>query len=323
MTLQRRLAWVALGVAFVHSVFGAIVRISGSGMGCGEHWPDCNGALVPTFTSYTTVIELTHRCLAATLLGVTAALVLVAWRDGRVGTAVTSGSSVLRAAALALGLEVVAALVGMVVVLLALSSRTLIAVHYTIAMATLATLVIAVQRTGGLGAAGVRPGDASRRTDRGALVAATLAFITVVFGALTANLPGAAESCLGFPWCRLAMTDLSGTLPVQITHRVLALLLFLHLLGLAAAVTRRREAPALVRAAWAAFGVVVLQIVVAASLVELRLPPALQSLHQATGTLVWIAAFTLAALARRAALPALATQPVETARAAGAAGAMA
>jgi cytochrome c oxidase assembly protein subunit 15 len=323
MTLQRRLAWLALGVAFVHSAFGAIVRISGSGMGCGEHWPDCNGALVPTFTSYTTVIELTHRCLAATLLGVTAALVLVAWRDGRVGTAVKSGGSVLRAASLALGLELVAALVGMVVVLLALSSRALIAVHYTIAMATLATLVIAVQRTGGLGAATVRPGDASRRTYRGALGAATLAFITVVFGALTANLAGAAESCLGFPWCRLAMTDLSGTLPVQITHRVLAILLFLHLLGLATAITRRRESPVLVRAGWTAWGIVVLQIVIAASLVELRLPPALQSLHQATGTLVWIAAFALAALARRAAVPALVTQPLGTARAAGAAGAMA
>jgi cytochrome c oxidase assembly protein subunit 15 len=323
MTLQRRLAWLALGVAFVHSVFGAIVRISGSGMGCGEHWPDCNGALVPTFTSYTTVIELTHRCLAATLLGVTAALVLVAWRDGRVGTAVKNGGSVLRAASLALGLELVAALVGMVVVLLALSSRALIAVHYTIAMATLATLVVAVQRTGGLGAANVRPGDASRRTYRGALGAATLAFITVVFGALTANLAGAAESCLGFPWCRLAMTDLSGTLPVQITHRVLAILLFLHLLGLATVITRRRESPVLVRAGWTAWGIVVLQIVIAASLVELRLPPALQSLHQATGTLVWIAAFALAALARRAAVSALVTQPLGTARAAGAAGAMA
>jgi hypothetical protein len=63
--------------------------------------------------------------------------------------------------------------------------------------------------------------------------------------------------------------------------------------------------------------------VIAASLVELRLPPALQSLHQATGTLVWIAAFALAALARRAAVSALVTQPLGTARAAGAAGAMA
>jgi heme A synthase len=323
MSLIRKLSWLALGVAFVHSVFGAIVRISGSGMGCGEHWPDCNGTLVPTFTSYTTVVEVTHRCLAAALLGVTLALVVVARRQARRYGAAGARGSVVRAASLALSLEVVAALVGMVVVMLALSSRALIAVHYTIAMAILATLVIAVQRTGGLGAGATREGDTSRRTYRAATAAAGIAFVTVVFGALTANLAGAAESCLGFPWCRLGMTDLSRTLPVQITHRVLALLLFLHLLGLATGVTRRRESRVIVRAAWAAFGIVVLQIVVAASLVELRLPPALQSLHQATGTLVWVAAFALAALARRGAAVTVVARTVSVSQPAGAAGAVA
>ena len=323
MTLQRRLAWLALGVAFVHSVFGAIVRISGSGMGCGEHWPDCNGALVPTFTSYTTVIELTHRCLAATLLGVTAALVLVAWRDGRTGTAAKRGGSVLRAAALALGLELVAALVGMVVVLLALSSRALIAVHYTIAMATLATLVIAVQRTGGSGSGerapwrrlaahlprragrrhpGVHHGclrGAHREPGRGGGIVSRFSVVPARDDgpqrdpARADHTPGPGHSAVSAP-----------ARPRDRDHA-------------------RRESPVLVRAGWTAFGIVVLQIVIAASLVELRLPPALQSLHQATGTLVWIAAFALAALARRAALPALVMQPVGTARAAGAAGAMA
>jgi cytochrome c oxidase assembly protein subunit 15 len=323
MSTVRRLSWLALGVAFVHSVFGAIVRISGSGMGCGEHWPDCNGTLVPTFTSYTTVVELTHRCLAAALLGVTGALVVVARRQARRDGAAGARGSVAGAASLALGLEIVAALVGMVVVELALSSRALIAIHYAIAMAILATLVIAVQRAGGLGAATTRQGDASRRTYRGAAAGAGIAFVTVVFGALTANLAGAAQSCLGFPWCRLGMTDVSGTLPVQITHRVLALLLFLHLLGLASGISRRRESPVMVRAAWTAFGIVVLQIVVAASLVEFRLPPALQSLHQATGTLVWVAAFALAALARRAGAPTPVARTASVSQPAGAAGAIA
>ncbi len=44
------------------------------------------------------------------------------------------------------------------------------------------------------------------------------------------------------------------------------------------------------------------QIVVAAALVETQLPPGLQSLHQAVGTLVWIAVVIFALLARRAAL---------------------
>lgn len=317
MTLLRRCAWVALGLAFVHSAFGAIVRISGSGMGCGEHWPDCNGALIPAITHYTVAIEITHRVLAATLLAITGAIVLVASTRRRQPN-VGGPGGVLRPAVLAFSLEIVAALVGMAVVLLALSNRALIAVHYTIAMAIVATLVVTVQRTGGLGAALVSRGEVSRRTGRGAAAAAVLAFVTVVFGALTANLAGAAQSCLGFPWCRLGMTDAMGTLHVQLTHRALALLLFLHLLGLAVGVTRRGEPRAIVRAAWAAFGIVILQIVIAASLVELRLPPVLQSLHQATGTLLWVAVFAFAALARRASTPAPIAQGVGIPRPAGA-----
>jgi heme A synthase len=316
MTGLRRLSWFALGLAFAQSAFGAIVRISGSGMGCGEHWPDCNGALVPTITNYTVAIEITHRILAAMLLVTTGAIVLLAFRRQRLSN-VGGPGDVLRAALLAVSLEIVAALVGMAVVLLALSNRSLIAVHYTIAMAILATLVVTVQRTGGLGAALVTRGDVSRRTYRGAAAAAGLAFVTVVFGALTANLAGAAQSCLGFPWCRLGMADAMGTLHVQLTHRVLALLLFLHLLGLGVGVTRRGEARAIVRAVWAAFGIIILQVVIAASLVELGLPPVLQSLHQATGTLLWVAVFTFAALARRGASPAPIAQGVGVPRPAG------
>ena len=39
----RRAAYAALAVSLVHIIFGAIVRISGSGMGCGDHWPTCYG----------------------------------------------------------------------------------------------------------------------------------------------------------------------------------------------------------------------------------------------------------------------------------------
>ena len=39
----RRLSYAALVIAFAQIVFGAIVRISGSGWGCGEHWPKCDG----------------------------------------------------------------------------------------------------------------------------------------------------------------------------------------------------------------------------------------------------------------------------------------
>jgi heme a synthase len=43
MNAVRRLSVAALVVACLHLIFGAIVRISGSGMGCGDNWPKCYG----------------------------------------------------------------------------------------------------------------------------------------------------------------------------------------------------------------------------------------------------------------------------------------
>lgn len=48
-------------------LFGAWVRITGSGAGCGDHWPTCGGELVPRAPSAQTLIEYTHRVTSGTL----------------------------------------------------------------------------------------------------------------------------------------------------------------------------------------------------------------------------------------------------------------
>jgi cytochrome c oxidase assembly protein subunit 15 len=48
-------------------LFGAWVRITGSGAGCGDHWPTCGGVLVPRAPSLQTLIEYTHRITSGTL----------------------------------------------------------------------------------------------------------------------------------------------------------------------------------------------------------------------------------------------------------------
>ena len=57
----RRFAWTVLGVNLFVILWGAFVRASGSGAGCGRHWPFCNGEVLPTRPSATTMIELAHR----------------------------------------------------------------------------------------------------------------------------------------------------------------------------------------------------------------------------------------------------------------------
>jgi heme a synthase len=62
----RFAAFVLAYLLFV-ILFGAWVRISGSGAGCGDHWPTCGGQLVPRAPSVQTLIEYTHRITSGTL----------------------------------------------------------------------------------------------------------------------------------------------------------------------------------------------------------------------------------------------------------------
>jgi heme a synthase len=68
-----RLAAVTLAWNVVVILWGAFVRATGSGAGCGSHWPLCNGEVVPAAPAAATLIELTHRLTSGV------ALILVLW----------------------------------------------------------------------------------------------------------------------------------------------------------------------------------------------------------------------------------------------------
>src|SRR6266576_1048826 len=74
------LAWIAALCAYLLIILGAVVRISGSGMGCGDRWPLCNGHLFPSLNDIPTVIEWSHRLVAAVLSVLVIALVVLDWR---------------------------------------------------------------------------------------------------------------------------------------------------------------------------------------------------------------------------------------------------
>lgn len=77
-------AWTFLGYLIAVVLFGAWVRITHSGAGCGDHWPTCHGEVVPLAPSLETIIEYTHRVTSG-LLGVLG-LVLVGWAWRRYST---------------------------------------------------------------------------------------------------------------------------------------------------------------------------------------------------------------------------------------------
>ena len=305
MKTIRRLSYVALGVAFAQIVFGAIVRITGSGWGCGEHWPKCDGRWLPPLDRSDLIIEVSHRYLALGVTLVVLALAITAWRRRR-ESGIAGRGGPLRPAVAALVVVVATAFLGMITIKLGLNPIVIV-LHLALAMTLLATIIVAGIRAGGFGAGrATRLGadDSSRaaaaKSWRVARIAVVLAFAVLVLGALTANL-GAAGACLGFPGCRVYTSPNRGLVMLQLTHRVVAFLFALHVLGAVIMTVRRPVARVVKAAASITLGAIVLQILVAAALVEMRLPPVLQSLHQAVGTLVWIAVAIWAALAHRAA----------------------
>lgn len=76
----RRGAWWLLGYTVLVILWGAFVRATGSGAGCGSHWPLCNGELIPRSPTVETIIELSHR-VSSGLLGIfVVAFVVAAFR---------------------------------------------------------------------------------------------------------------------------------------------------------------------------------------------------------------------------------------------------
>jgi heme A synthase len=80
MTFFARYAWATLAYNFLVVLWGAFVRATGSGAGCGEHWPTCNGEVIPRAEAIETMIEFTHRLTSGVALLLTVALVVMAVR---------------------------------------------------------------------------------------------------------------------------------------------------------------------------------------------------------------------------------------------------
>jgi heme A synthase len=297
MTTLRRISYAALGVAFTHLVFGAIVRISGSGLGCGENWPKCQGYWIPPMSRPDLVIEVTHRYLATLLILSLLTLAVAAIRMRR-EPGVGGRGGVLRPALTAALLVFVVAAFGAVTVFYGNPAWATV-VHWTLAMSLVAVLMTAVIRAGGFGGTRVLSEPVSGRPTRAAYVAATMAFLAVVMGGLTAKVPSAAVGCLEFPMC--GPNPAAPGLPhwIQLTHRTIAFLLILHLFGMVMAGRKRRESVIVRRATLIAFAFAFTQLLVAGAMIGMHLPPVLRSMHEAVGVSVWLSTFALAYLARR------------------------
>lgn len=89
-----RYAWILVAYTLLVILWGAYVRATGSGAGCGSHWPTCNGDVIPRPEQIETVIEFTHRVTSA-IMG-PMAIIFFAWAwwvYGGWGHRVTKGAA--------------------------------------------------------------------------------------------------------------------------------------------------------------------------------------------------------------------------------------
>ncbi len=74
-------SWIVLACNLLVILWGAYVRASGSGAGCGNHWPLCNGEVLPRSSTTQTLVELTHRLTSGCALLLIVILFIWAFRS--------------------------------------------------------------------------------------------------------------------------------------------------------------------------------------------------------------------------------------------------
>jgi heme A synthase len=308
LTRFAKFAWFYLALNVVVIIWGGIVRATGSGAGCGAHWPTCNGEVIPTDATWHTWVEFSHR-MSTGVLGILT-IVLVVWAL----RAYPRGSLVRLGAWLTAFFIVTESAIGAGLVLLELVAYNVsIARAYWMAGHLLNTLgLVGVVTLLAWWASG---GERLQVRRQGAvtwsLFAAVLAmFVLGASGAVAALgdtlLEGLVESKEATNlMSRLAAAGVSpaeavivtGLVEMRIYHPVIAVVSGV-LVALAAWVARtQRPSPATRLFSTWLFILFALQLVVAAFNVALMAPVWIQMVHLLMTNLIWILLVLLAAAA--------------------------
>jgi cytochrome c oxidase assembly protein subunit 15 len=285
-------AALVLGFMVLVILWGAVVRATGSGAGCGNHWPLCNGDFIPQHPRLATVIEFTHRSMSGICTTLLAAL--IAWtffarrRGDRVRRAVVWSGILLLTEAF-LGAVLVK---GGYVEGNASDARVLMqCIHFTNTMLLLAALTLAWwwlrPSTYPLSAA---LGPASRTP--APRTAATLALAGTVIAGATGSVAALADTLFPSPSLRAGLlADFSASSPLLVRMRWVhpaAALVALACTLLLAWTLRSRASVWLTALAGA-------QVLLGLLDVLLLAPIPLQLLHLLGADLFWIALVATAA----------------------------
>jgi cytochrome c oxidase assembly protein subunit 15 len=271
----RKLALATTVMTVLLIAIGGLVRATGSGLGCGDDWPDCNGQLLPVLDARPVIIEWSHRAVAM-VVGIMAALLVAhAFRNHR------NEPVLRRLTATAFVLVVLQALLGRVVVKEELEVLLVVG-HLATALLFLAALIAIVAA-----APGPRPRQQPNPAiARGVPLAAAAVFVLLLVGSYTSDF----GYVPGWPLQdgRLIPNLESETQAVHFLHRVLAVAVVVIVAVIAARATRARaEAPVAAKLAHSAAGLFAIELLIGAANVWTGLNPIVVTLHLSTGVLIW------------------------------------
>lgn len=270
-------------------LFGAVVRITGSGAGCGQHWPTCQGEVAHLPRSVETLIEFTHRVTSG-LLGL-AVFALAGWAF----RVFAPGHPVRRFAVWTVVFILIEALIGMLLVKLALvgtdaslGRAVVMPLHLVNTLLLLGALVLTGYHCLPKGEPVT---EASRRASKRVLGAMAAVLVVSVSGAVTAlgDTIFPVRAGEGFPaLAGGAEANLHFLTEARVFHPVLAVLALFLLLRLLPRAASAGSASAR-RFANASVFLVVLQGVVGAVNVLLSAPGYMQVVHLLGVCSLWIA----------------------------------
>lgn len=278
-----RYAWAVVVWNLFVIVWGAAVRATGSGAGCGSHWPLCNGAVVPRAPELATIIEFTHRATSGLALLAVVGLVVFAWR------VFPKGHLARKASLISLILILIEALLGAGLVLLeyveqnkSLGRAAYLSAHLTNTLLLVGALVSSAW-LGRIASPRLAPTPAK--------------WIAALLVALAASVSGAIAA-LGdtvFPATSMAegmRAEFAGgahaLLRLRLIHPVVAVLAGAYLAWLGVIASRSGRSNSIRKAGMALALLVGVQLAAGAINVWLLAPVWLQLVHLFLANLIWI-----------------------------------
>lgn len=293
--LFGKYAWFVVAYNLFVIVWGAYVRATGSGAGCGEHWPLCNGEVFPRSPQVATLIEFTHRLTSGLALVFVMGLVVLAFR------LYPKASAVRRAAGLSLAFTLTEALIGAGLVLLGhVAANQSLARGWSLGLHLVNTLVLLACLVSTAWFASPRPVFAMPPISprmRASLIACAAIFLLV---GTTGAIAALGDTLFRVDSLSAGMRqDFDAASHPFVRLRVLHPALAIAAAGVLLALTlslldEKRWGAVIPRLAYGAAGVTVVQVILGGLNLALLAPVWLQLTHLLMADLLWIALVLLA-----------------------------